>query len=81
MVFEIRVQDGLYGIDLRVGENRFFKKLQQEKWESNQGRYTENVKKTDERNIVDIESICFGDWIELEMKRQERKKSMIGLVL
>lgn len=34
-----------------------------------------NVKKTDERNIVEIKSICFGDWIEIgEAKAGEKKK-------
>lgn len=61
-------------LDLRVRENSLFKKSQQEKWELNQSSYTGNVKKTDEKNIVEIKSICFEDWIEIgEAKAGEKK--------
>ena len=83
IVFETRVQDGLCGIDLGVRENRLSKKSQQEKWELNQSSCTGNVnEKTDERNIVEIKSICLGDWMKIgEAKAGEKQKSMIGLLL
>ena len=40
----------------------------------NWSSYTGNVKKTDERNIVEIKSICFGDWIETGGAKAEEKK-------
>lgn len=75
MVSETRLQDELYGVNLGAREIRFFKKSQQEKWELNQSSYTGNVKqKTEEKNIVETESICLADWMEIgEAKAGEKK--------
>ena len=80
MIFETKVQDGLYSVDPVVRENRLFKKSQQEKWELNQSSYTGNVKeKTGERNILEIKSICLGDLVNIGGAKAGEKKVNDGL--